>query len=135
MDNTDKIIKQGFEEIDKEVTQEDEIKEKAKYIAGLLQKNPSATIEFNNDVYNIAMRQNYGYIILMTMSESIKRRAKIMNKMATPGMYKAEYNDEFTYEENLAAVVESFLLNVVGKIKIESQDDGIARVAREKDFK
>lgn len=142
----DQFINDSLKEMDKEVAQDSEIKDKARYISQLLQMNPVVKVEHNEEVFQLAMKQKTvnkkvglhtvkeRVMLLIAVNEKIRSRAKLMNRPYIPATYTGEYNDEFTENENFIAVVEAFLYHVIGEIKIEKQDDGIAKIAREKDF-
>lgn len=143
-----KIIEESFKEMDKELSQQEEIKQRASELSKKLSISKVVKYSFANDIFTMSRKrktlpqktasgkfENIDYIILVVASHRGQTRAKIQNKPYSPAIYKAEYNDEFTLEENMTAVVESFLLHRIGEIKINSQDDGIAKIAREKDMK
>lgn len=139
MNNTDKFIQEGLDQIDNEVKQEDEIKDKAKYLAQLLTVTPVVKVEHNGSVFQLAMREHTTRkarnIVLVAVNEKTRQRSRLMNKPYIPATYTGEYNPEFTEKENYIAVIEAFLYHVIGEIKIDKEDDGIAKIAREKDFK
>lgn len=148
----DEFINEGLKQIDEEVKSEDEIKSQAIYITELLEKEPVVRVEYNGDMYTLSQKTGKepskivdkdgktkviktDVIILAAINERKRRQAYIQNKpYISPAIYKGEYNDEFTLRENLIAVVEAFLRHVIGEIKIEETDDGIAKIAREKDM-
>ena len=53
-----------------------------------------------------------------------------------PALYTAEFNDMYTLEENSQTLLSAFIGHVTGNMKIETleEDDGVAKVAREKDM-
>jgi hypothetical protein len=156
----DKFIQEGLKEIDEEIKSEDEIKEQAEYITSLLNQNPVVRVEYAGSTYTLSAKQtkkpekimthqgnkslgieptykitHTDVIVLVAINENRRRQAYLSNKAyIAPATYTGFYNDEFTYQENLIAVVEAFLRHVIGEIKIEAEDDGIAKIAREKDF-
>lgn len=160
MTQEDKFIQEGLKEIDEEIKSEDEIKDQAEYITSLLNVNPVVRVEYAGNTYTLSAKQakkpekiethpgnkdlgipptyktvHSDVIILVAINENRRRQAYLSNKAyLAPATYTGYYNDEFTYQENLIAVVEAFLRHVIGEIKIEAEDDGIARVAREKDM-
>lgn len=150
----DQFINDGLKEIDKEIKTEDEIKSQATYITELLIKEPVVRVEYAGSVYTLTQRQGkqpqkvtdpstgkivtiqINAIVLVAINESRRRQAYLANKAyLAPATYVGEYNDEFTLYENLFAVVEAFLRHVTGELRIQSTDDGIAKIAREKDMK
>ena len=156
----DKFIQEGLKEIDEEVKSEDEIKEQAEYITSLLNQNPVVRVEYAGSTYTLSAKQTKkpekiethpgnkslgipptyktiqtDVIVLVAINENRRREAYLANRAyIAPATYTGYYNDEFTYQENLIAVVEAFLRHVIGELKIEEEDDGIAKIAREKDF-
>lgn len=156
----DKFIEEGLKEIDEEIKSEDEIKQQAEYITSLLNVNPVVRVEYAGNTYTLSSKQtkkpekvmtNPGnkslgidptyktvysdVIVLAAINENRRRQAYLANKAyIAPATYTGYYNDEFTYQENLIAVVEAFLRHVIGELKIEACDDGIAKIAREKDM-
>lgn len=160
MTQEDKFIQEGLKEIDEEVKSEDAIKDQAEYITSLLNANPVVRVEYAGDTFTLSAKQtkkpekimtNEGnktlgiaptyktiqtdVIVLVAINERKRKEAYLTNKAyIAPATYTGYYNDEFTYHENLIAVVEAFLRHVIGEIKIESEDDGIAKVVREKDM-
>lgn len=135
MNKTDEFIKEGLDAIDAEVKRDNYVKEQASDIAKRLVKNAKDKIFFNGKHFTLSLMYQSNKIILLFMSDSNMTRATILGKPPIPGRIVGEYNDEFSEEENLVAVVEAFLLNELGELKISSQDDSTVRVAKEKDFK
>lgn len=123
INNTDEIIKQGLQEIDNELKVNQEIKEQAADIAKVLVKNQKDKIHFNNKTFTLSLTYKANKIVLLFMSDSLMRKAMIANKPPIPGQIVGDYNDEFSEFENLVAVVEAFLLNEIGELKISSEDD------------
>lgn len=156
----DKFIEDGLKAIDEEVKSEDEIKEQADYITSLLEANPVVRVEYAGCTYTLSAKQTKkpekivtqpgnktlgiapqyktvqtDVIVLVAINENRRKEAYLTNKAyIAPATYTGYFNDEFTYRENLTAVVEAFLRHVVGEFKIEATDDGIAKIAREKDM-
>lgn len=135
MNKTDEFIKEGLDAIDSEVKRDNYVKEQASDIAKRLVKNAKDKIFFNGKNFTLSLMYQSNKIILLFMSDANMTRATILGKPPIPGRIVGEYNDEFSEEENLVAVVEAFLLNELGELKISSQDDSTVRVAKEKDFK
>lgn len=123
INNTDEIIKQGLQEIDNELKVNQEIKEQAADIAKVLVKNQKDKIHFNNKTFTLSLTYKANKIVLLFMSDSLMRKSMIANKPPIPGQIVGDYNDEFSEFENLVAVVEAFLLNEIGELKISSEDD------------
>ena len=137
MANLDEIINDGIKEIDKEIKQEDDIREQGEYIARMLAINPVVKVSVADKIYVLTMRMvkdNQGrQIILLAAEDSIKKQ--IYGNKYSPALYSAEYNDYFTLEENCQTLVSTFLGHVTGNMKIETlEDEGTYKVAREKDM-
>ena len=135
MNKEDKFIQEGLDQIDAELKRDDAVRQQADEIAQRLVKSPKDRIFFNGKTFTLSLMHQQGKIILLFLSDSTMTKAKIACKPPIPGRIVGEYNDEFSEHENLVAVVEAFLLNELGEIKISSQDEGSVRVAREKDFR
>ena len=139
MNKTDQFINEGLKEIDREVQLEYDIDKRAAYVASLLEKNPKVKIEYNNDVYDVAMRtakNTHGQRVIMLMAASHKkmRQAKLMCKLYTPAIYSGEYNEEFTYEENINTIVKTFLGHVTGNFRVETlEDEGAVTIVKERE--
>lgn len=131
----DKFIQEGLNQIDEELKRDNAVKQQADEIAQRLIKNPKDTIFFNGKTFTLSLMHQKGKIILLFLSDSTMTRAKIVGRPPLPGRIVGEYNDEFSEHENLVAVVEAFLLNELGEIKVSSEDEGTVKVAREKDFR
>lgn len=135
----DKLLNEGLSEIDKEVQMEDDIDKRADHLANLLQKNPKVKVEYNDDVYDVALRltrntRQEQLIMLMAASHKKMREARLMNRAyKNPNIYTGEYNDEFTLEENIRVVVKAFLGHVTGNFKVETlEDEGDVTVIKER---
>ena len=135
MTNEDKFLQQGLKEIDDEIKRDNDVKQQADEIAQRLIKNPKERIFFNGKVFNLALSYQKDKIILLFLSDSTVTRAKIANKPPIPGRIVGEFNYEFSEHQNLVAVVEAFLLNELGEIRVSSEDEDTVRVAREKDIR
>lgn len=133
----DEFINDGLKEIDKEIKQEYDIRDQAEYVARMLAVNPIVKVNIGDRVYNLIMKMHkipdVGQIITLLAEDEGKK--SIYGNRYTPAMYNAEFNDEFTLEENCQTLVSAFIGNVTGVLKIETlKDEGSVRVAREKDL-
>lgn len=138
-DKANQILEEGLKEIDREAQQEDDIDKRADHIASLLNKNPKVKVEYNDDVYDLGLRitkNTFGQqvIMLMAMSQKKVKEAYLMNRQyRNPAIYSGEYNDEFSYEENIRCVVKTFLAHVTGNFKIETlEDEGNVTVVKQR---
>ena len=134
MKDIDKIIKDGLKEIDKEVKQEGDIREEAKYITKQLLENPKITIIYENEFadneedkyeeYELGVRYNSAKITLVALSKTKQRLVNEYNKTAfkpkiyTPMTLIAD-KDDFTYEQVINTLVSAFLAKLRGEFKIE----------------
>lgn len=133
----DEFINDGLKEIDQEIKQEYDIRDQAEYVARMLAINPIVKVNVNERVYNLIMKMHKlptGQQLITLLAEDEGKKAIYGNRY-TPAMYNAEFNDEFTLEENCQTLVSAFIGNVTGKLKIETlKDEGSVKVAREKDL-
>lgn len=133
----DEFIHEGIKEIDQEIKEEYDIRDQAEYVARMLALNPIVKVTVNDRIYNLIMKMHkipdVGQIITLLAEDDGKK--SIYGNRYTPAIYHAEFNDEFTLEENCQTLVSAFIGNVSGKLKIETlQDEGSVKVAREKDI-
>lgn len=131
------MIEDGLKQINSEIKQEDDIRDQAEYIARQLAFNSKLRITVADTVYVLAMRMVKDYqqrqLILLAVEDELKK--KLYGDKYSPALYTAEFNDLFTLEENCQTLISTFLGKVTGNIKIEElEDEGIVRVAREKDM-
>lgn len=137
--DTNKFIEEGLKEIDREVQQEEDIDQRAEHLVLLLEKNPKVKVEYNDDVYDVALKTSRNIkgqqvIILMAASHKKMREALLTNRpYKNPNIYAGEYNDEFSYGENVRVVVKAFLGHVTGNFKVETlEDEGSVKVVKER---
>lgn len=125
------FIDESIKSIDQEIQQEYEIREQAEYLSKQLQSNKSVRVPYNDTMYSLALgvradMYNQKHIILLVSDETKQKEAannRITPKLYTPKMVKGEYNDEFTYEENINTVVSAWLADLQGKLIIEQLDE------------
>ena len=134
----DQFIQDGIKEIDNQVKEEDDIREQAEYIARMLAINPIIKVNVMDNIYVLTMRmvkiQTGQQLILLAAEDELKKQ--VYGNKYCPAMLTAEFNDEFTLEENCQTLISAFLGKVTGNFKIETlEDEGTVKVAREKDFK
>lgn len=133
----DEFIHEGIKEIDQEIKEEYDIRDQAEYVARMLALNPIVKVTVNDRIYNLIMKMHKipGVGQLITLLAEDDGKKAIYGNRYTPAIYHAEYNDEFTLEENCQTLVSTFIGNVSGKLKIETlQDEGSVKIAREKDI-
>lgn len=136
-DKLDQLIEDGLKQIDAEIQQEEDIRERAEYLARQLALTPSLKITINDTIYVLAMKMVKDYlgrqIILLAVEDELKK--KLYGDKYAPALYSAEFNDLFTLEENCQTLVSAFLAKVTGNLKVETlEDEGTVKVAREKDI-
>ena len=133
----DEFIKEGLKEIDEEIKQEEDIRDQAEYIARMLAVNPVVKVNVGGKVYALVMKMHKilgGKQVITLLAEDSEKKTIYGNRY-TPAMYNAEFNDNFTLEENCQTLVSAFIGKVTGNFKIETlEDEGSVRVAREKDL-
>ena len=117
--------------------QEEDIRDRAEYLARQLALTPSIKITLNDTIYILAMKMVKEYtgrqVILLAVADELKQ--KLYGDKYAPALYSAEYNDLFTLEENCQTLVSTFLAKVTGNLKVETlEDEGVAKIAREKDM-
>lgn len=141
MINDNKInefIQEGLKEIDKEVQQEYDIRDQAEYLARMLALNPVVKANVMDRTYVLAMKMvklHTGEQIIILVAEDELKKQLYGNKYS-PAILQAEFNDEFTIEENCQTLLSAFIGKVTGNFKIETlEDEGTVKVAREVDMK
>ena len=73
-------------------------------------------------------------VIILIAEDTMKKQ--IYGNKYYPAQLTAEYNDEFTIEENCQTLVSAFIGKITGNFKIETlEDEGTVKVAREVDMK
>lgn len=136
-DKLEQLIEDGLKQIDAEIQQEEDIRDRAEYLARQLALTPSIKITLNDTIYILAMKMVKEYtgrqVILLAVADELKQ--KLYGDKYAPALYSAEYNDLFTLEENCQTLVSTFLAKVTGNLKVETlEDEGVAKIAREKDM-
>ena len=135
MFDSDKIIEEGLKSIDKEIKEEEDIREEAKYIAKKLLEYPKITINYQNEFatkeedrfeeYELGIRNNSSKVLLIAFSNTKQRAINEYNKTAfkpklyTPMALIADRDENFTYEQTLETLVSAFLAKLKGKFKVE----------------
>lgn len=132
------FIQEGLKEIDKEVQQEYDIRDQAEYLARMLALNPVVKANVMDRTYVLAMKMvklHTGEQIIILVAEDELKKQLYGNKYS-PAILQAEFNDEFTIEENCQTLLSAFIGKVTGNFKIETlEDEGTVKVAREVDMK
>lgn len=132
------FIQEGLKEIDKEVQQEYDIRDQAEYLARMLALNPVVKANVMDRTYVLAMKMvklHTGEQIIILIAEDELKKQLYGNKYS-PAILQAEFNDEFTIEENCQTLLSAFIGKVTGNFKIETlEDEGTVKVAREVDMK
>lgn len=134
----DQFIEDTIKEIDNEIQAEDDIRDQGEYIARMLALNPVVKVPAMDTVYILTMRMvktpDGQQLILLAAEDEMKKQ--LYGDRYYPALLTAEYNDEFTIEENCQTLVSAFLGKITGNFKIETlEDEETVKVAREKDFK
>lgn len=140
MDKIDQLIEDGIKEIDAEIKKDDDIREFAEYLARNLAQTPVLRVNIANKIFILSMRMvkltdgSGRTEILLAAADEVKQ--KLYGNTYTPALYTAEFNDMYTLEENCQTLLSAFIGHVTGNMKIETleEDDGVAKVAREKDM-
>lgn len=133
----DQFIEDTIKEIDNEIQAEDDIRDQGEYIARMLALNPVVKVPAMDTVYILTMRMvktpDGQQLILLAAEDEMKKQ--LYGDRYYPALLTAEYNDEFTIEENCQTLVSAFLGKITGNFKIETlEDEETVKVAREKDF-
>ena len=133
----DQFIEDTIKEIDNEIQAEDDIRDQGEYIARMLALNPVVKVPAMDTVYILTMRRvktpDGQQLILLAAEDEMKKQ--LYGDRYYPALLTAEYNDEFTIEENCQTLVSAFLGKITGNFKIETlEDEETVKVAREKDF-
>ena len=133
----DQYINDGIKAIDNEIKVEDDISDQGEYIARMLAINPVVKVPAMDTVYVLTMRMvktaEGQQLILLAAEDEMKKQ--LYGNRYSPALLTAEYNDEFTIEENCQTLVSAFLGKITGNFKIETlEDEGTVKVAREKDL-
>ena len=135
----DKFIEQNLEEIDNELKLEYDIRDQAEYLARMLAINPVVKAVVADKTFALTMKRvklyNNKQIIILVAEDVAKK--EIYGNRYSPAIYQAEFNDEFTIEENCQTLLSAFIGKASGNFKIETleEDEGTVKVAREKDLK
>ena len=134
----DQFIEDGIKEIDNAIKAEDDIRDQAEYIARMLALNPVVKVNIMDNTYVLTMKMfklhNGQQVIILIAEDTMKK--KIYGKKYYTAKLTAEYNDEFTIEENCQTLVSAFIGKITGNFKIETlEDEGTVKVAREVDMK
>lgn len=141
VDKIDQLIEDGIKQIDTEIKKDDDVREFAEYLARNLAQTPMLRVNVADKVFVLSMKMvdlsdgSNRKQILLAASDELKQ--KLYGNAYAPALYTAEYNDLYTLEENCQTLLSAFVGHVTGNLKIETleEDDGVAKVAREKDMK
>lgn len=128
-----RFIEESMKQIEDEYKADDEIDLKTDQIVhNLVQKTKgnSSKIKVNmkmeDDVVNsfILALQSFTLnddtkIVLTALNEDRYKIACDMQMPYKPAIYACSFNDEFTYEENIRALVRAFIAKASGKFKVE----------------
>ena len=131
------IVILSSDEQHNEIKAEDDIRDQGEYIARMLTINPVVKVPAMDTVYVLTMRMvktaEGQQLILLAAEDEMKKQ--LYGNRYSPALLTAEYNDEFTIEENCQTLVSAFLGKITGNFKIETlEDEGTVKVAREKDL-
>lgn len=135
----DQFIQDGIKEIDNAIKAEDDIRDQAEYIARMLALNPVVKVNIMDNTYVLTMKMfklhTGQHVIILIAEDSMKKQ--IYGNKYYPAQLTAEYNDEFTIEENCQTLVSAFIGKVTGNFKIETleEEEETVKVAREVDMK
>lgn len=122
----DNYINDEIKKIDSEIQAEEDIRDFAEYIARNLAFSSSLGVKVKDDVYILSMKRvqlpnsNKQEILLAAANEA---KQKMYSNRYMPALYTAEYNDNFTLEENCQTLISSFLAHVTGNLKVETLDE------------
>ena len=98
----DQFIEDGIKEIDNAIKAEDDIRDQAEYIARMLALNPVVKVNIMDNTYVLTMKMfklhNGQQVIILIAEDTMKKQ--IYGNKYYPAQLTAEYNDEFTIEEN-----------------------------------
>lgn len=125
--NIDNYINDEIAKLDAELKAEDDIRDFAEYIARNLAFSSSLGVTVGDRTYMLSMRRvklkdgSNKQEILLAAADIEKQKA--YGNRYYPALYTAEYNDNFTLEENCQTLISSFLAHVTGNLKVETLDD------------
>lgn len=138
-DNINDYINSQLNQIDKDLSEDEDIRNEAEYIAKQLLNNTKVTVIYENNLatisedryeeYELGIRNNNSKLILVALSKTKQKAIEEYNKTAfkpkiyTPMILTADLDKSFTYEQTINTLVSAFLCKLRGKFKVEILDE------------
>lgn len=138
-ENINDYVNGQLDAIDKDFSEDEEIRKEAEHISRQLLSNPKVTVMYDNQMatcdeeryeeYELGMRNSASKIILVALSKTKQKAIEDYNKTAfkpkiyTPMMLTAEVDKDFTYDQTVSTLVSAFLCKLRGKFKVEILED------------
>lgn len=138
-DNINDYINNQLDQIDKDLSEDEDIRKEAEYIAKQLLNNTKVTVIYENDMattnedryeeYELGIRNNNSKLILIALSKTKQKAIEEYNKTAfkpkiyTPMILTADLDKSFTYDQTINTLVSAFLCKLRGKFKVEILDE------------
>lgn len=151
MKNDNEIIQEGLDLIDSEMKTEDEIEQKTSQIVAVLINNAKGsaskvrvpiTCEDGKEVpYLLALQSfktktvsgNVTKIVLTALNEERFKIANDLQMPYKPATYACDYDPDFSYDENVRALVRAFIAKSLGTFRVEvlEEDKDAVKVIKE----
>lgn len=137
--NINDYINSQLDQIDKDLSEDEDIRKEAEYIAKQLLSNTKVTVMYENNLattnedryeeYELGIRNNNSKLILVALSKTKQKAIEEYNKTAfkpkiyTPMILTADLDKSFTYDQTINTLVSAFLCKLRGKFKVEILDE------------
>lgn len=137
--NINDYVNSQLDQIDKDLSEDEDIRKEAEYIAKQLLNNTKVTVIYENNMattdedryeeYELGIRNNNSKLILIALSKTKQRAIEEYNKTAfkpkiyTPMILTADLDKSFTYDQTINTLVSAFLCKLRGKFKVEILDE------------
>lgn len=137
--NINDYINSQLNQIDKDLSEDEDIRKEAEYIAKQLLSNTKVTVMYENNLattnedryeeYELGIRNNNSKLILVALSKTKQKAIEEYNKTAfkpkiyTPMILTADLDKSFTYDQIINTLVSAFLCKLRGKFKVEILDE------------
>lgn len=137
--NINDYINSQLNQIDKDLSEDEDIRKESEYIAKQLLSNTKVTVMYENNLattnedryeeYELGIRNNNSKLILVALSKTKQKAIEEYNKTAfkpkiyTPMILTADIDKDFTYDQIINTLVSAFLCKLRGKFKVEILDE------------
>lgn len=119
-DKIDKYIEEEFSKIDKEVEEENNIREYSSQIRKQLENSRTVIVKYNNTEYELGFIHEDNTMMLIRKDIA---KEKIAGNKYRPFIVTGEFNNDLSLEQNYETVISAFLGHISGKMIIESDND------------